>query len=280
MADAPFGAWPVGGSRALVALVGQDGPQRPAGGQENRQDTARWEAGGSRCRELQPHLSHGEGASGIAGGVLPNLADSLELTDDVERVQTDQLTWFAGPNVRRLALLSDCQLTSCPLGEQLCCLCTVDLGHGQALPARLQTSAAQQPVDCAGCHPQAAIFGAPQLVGELSRTPRRPGQHQGQDRPLVGHARQGWMYASRPLSARMQSNWPIHNVSLTLTVEERVRYAALSAGSGDVAKLLRPRRDAQSKCVYAIFRGHGSTSLPPQEEPFPTGRIRHMSLDH
>jgi len=141
VANATLGAGPVEGSPILVALIGQDALERPAGSQKSRQDSVRQEAGGGHGRELQTHVSHGERASHVAGGVLPNLPYSLQHAN-VERNHADQFPSLGSPGYappggtgRRPAGAASVRSAILP-PEALCASSTARRSHRVCSPIR------------------------------------------------------------------------------------------------------------------------------------------------
>lgn len=96
-------------------------------------------------------LREGEGAGGVAGCDLPELAHALELAD-VEGVQADQLAGNLRFDVARAAVAGLPEATTRALGKQTGRSSAVVFDNGQPLMARGEAAAPKQAMDGAGSH--------------------------------------------------------------------------------------------------------------------------------
>jgi len=264
MTDPPFGAGLVEPTAEVVALIGQNTLDLPAGLVEDWQDAGGQEASRGGGRELQTDLGNAIRAGRVAGRVLPDSAYPLQLAD-VERVQTNLLSLPRSLHMLPLASLSGGQLTPGPHGEQAASLSAVGFQHGQSLPTGLQAGSAQQEVDGAGRHLPTAVLGPAQLESQLKGTPGRPGDRQSQDGPLGLHTQRRRPTRSSTQPPRMEPIRTIGQIAFAAALEQAARDPELAARLRDIPGRLRPGHQAQAECVYTVVEGHGRASPPPHK---------------
>ena len=149
--DAELGAGGVEEALELAAMIGEDTFELPAGLSVSGQENAFEEAGAVNGLDRRDDLGEGEGAGGIAGRDLPELAHALELAD-VEAVQADQIARPMGLNMAGTAVAGLPEPAASAVGEQAGRPCAVVLENSQPFMPASKPRASKQPMDRARRH--------------------------------------------------------------------------------------------------------------------------------
>ena len=219
-------------------------------------------------------LREGEGAGGIAGRDLPELAHALEIAD-VEGVQADQLAWDLRFDVAGAAVAGLPEATTRALGEQAGRSSAVVFDNGQPLMPRGEAAAPKQAMDGAGSHTH---LTSGQLRRQTPGTPRRPGQSHAQNGLLFVSFDLRWPPAPAPPPARMQSLGPVLRKLLLPTVEQRSGDPELPADLTGVAQLYSSIQRPKTKPLYPLLEGHRPSSLSSFAEEQTLGRLGPLTL--
>ncbi len=219
-------------------------------------------------------LSEGEGAGGITGRDLPELAHAFEVTD-VEAIQADQVARTVGLNMAGAAVAGLPETAASAVGEKAGRPCAVVLENGQPFMPTSQPGASKESMDRARCHPYRT---SQKLRREPSRTPCRPGQSHAQNGSfLVGlHLRRP--PAPAPPPARVQPLRTVLSQPLLPTVEQRSRDPQFPTHLAGVAKLLSPIQRPKTQSLYSLLEGHRPSSLSSFAEEQTLGRIGPLTL--
>ena len=219
-------------------------------------------------------LSEGEGAGGITGRDLPELAHAFEVTD-VEAIQADQVARTVGLNMAGAAVAGLPETAASAVGEKAGRPCAVVLENGQPFMPTSQPGASKESMDRARCHPYRT---SQKLRREPSRTPCRPGQSHAQNGSfLVGlHLRRP--PAPAPPPARVQPLRTVLIEPLLPTVEQRPRDPQLPTDLAGVAKLHCPIQRPKTESLYSFLEGHRPSSLSSFAEEQTLGRLGPLTL--
>jgi hypothetical protein len=255
VSDADFPTGLVERGSVLAALIGEDALNPPTGPPIERDEGVLEEVRGLLGIGCPDDASGGQGAGRIAGGKLPDLADTLELAD-VEAIEAHEIPGFLGLDVPT-ATTGRIESAPCSLGEQPRSLGAVVLEHGQALPPGAKARTPKGSVDRTR---REGAPGAGELQSDPVGSPRRPGEGQSEDGSFVVRLDLRRTAPRGPSTSGMQAVGAIALKPFSPAVIERSRDAQLCACSAGVSKFFRSTQDIETKIVYLILEGHRDTS--------------------